>query len=198
MLNKTRVGLNLRAVGENPGTADAAGINVTKYKYLATCIGAGLSGIGGLYYVLDYNQGIWATTGQIEALGWLAVALVIFTTWKPLNCIWGAYLFGMLYWLYQFLPSILGIKVASYVTDLIQMVPYVVTIIVLVVVSFRKKKRISLRKAWDFPTSERKDNRDWFDRILKFQNPLLMLYGAACRGFFILQTAIRFVKNKCP
>ena len=83
MLNKTRVGLNLRAVGENPGTADAAGINVTKYKYLATCIGAGLSGIGGLYYVLDYNQGIWATTGQIEALGWLAVALVIFTTWKP-------------------------------------------------------------------------------------------------------------------
>lgn len=140
ILNKTRVGLNLRAVGENPGTADAAGINVTKYKYLATCIGAGISGIGGLYYVLDYNQGIWATTGQIEALGWLAVALVIFTTWKPLNAIWGAYLFGMLYWLYQFLPSILGIKVASYVTDLVQMVPYVVTIIVLVVVSFRKKK----------------------------------------------------------
>ena len=140
ILNKTRVGLNLRAVGENPGTADAAGINVTKYKYLATCIGAGLSGIGGLYYVLDYNQGIWATTGQIEALGWLAVALVIFTTWKPLNAIWGAYLFGMLYWLYQFLPSILGIKVASYITDLIQMVPYVVTIVVLIVVSFRKKK----------------------------------------------------------
>ena len=140
VLNHTRVGLNLRAVGENPGTADAAGINVTKYKYLATCLGAGLSGIGGLYYVLDYNQGIWATTGQIEALGWLAVALVIFTTWKPLNAIWGAYLFGMLYWLYQFLPSMLGLKVASYVTDLIQMVPYVVTIVVLVVVSFRKKK----------------------------------------------------------
>ena len=139
-LNKTRVGLNLRAVGENPGTADAAGINVTKYKYLATCAGAGLSGIGGLYYVLDYNQGIWATTEQIEALGWLAVALVIFTTWKPLNGIWGAYLFGMLYWLYQFLPNMLGLKVAGYVTDLVQMVPYVVTIVVLVVVSFRKKK----------------------------------------------------------
>ena len=115
-LNKTRVGLNLRAVGENPGTADAAGINVTKYKYLATCAGAGLSGIGGLYYVLDYNQGIWATTEQIEAL------------------------FGMLYWLYQFLPNMLGLKVAGYVTDLVQMVPYVVTIVVLVVVSFRKKK----------------------------------------------------------
>ena len=140
IMNKTRTGLNLRAVGENPATADAAGINVTKYKYLATCLGAGISGIGGLYYVLDYNQGIWATTGQIEALGWLAVALVIFTTWKPFNTIWGAYLFGVLYWLYQFLPSLLGISVAGYLTDLIQMVPYVVTIVVLVVISLRKKK----------------------------------------------------------
>lgn len=139
-LNKTRVGLNLRAVGENPATADAAGINVTKYKYLATCIGAAISGIGGLYYVLDYNSGIWATTGQIEALGWLAVALVIFTTWRPLNAIWGAYLFGTLYWLYQFLPSLMGFTVASYVTDLIQMVPYLVTIVVLIVTSLRKKK----------------------------------------------------------
>ena len=51
-LNKSRAGLNLRAVGENPGTADAAGINVTKNKYLATCIGAGISGLGGLYYVM--------------------------------------------------------------------------------------------------------------------------------------------------
>ena len=137
---RTRVGLNLRAVGENPATADAAGINVTRYKYLATCIGAAICGVGGLYYVLDYNQGIWATTGQIEALGWLALALVIFTTWKPLNAIWGAYLFGMLYWLYQFLPSLMGISVPSYATDLIQMVPYVVTILVLIVVSLRRKK----------------------------------------------------------
>lgn len=139
-LNKTRVGLNLRAVGENPATADAAGVSVTKYKYLATCIGAGISGIGGMYYVLDYNSGIWATTGQIEALGWLAVALVIFTTWRPLNAIWGAYLFGVLYWLYQFLPGLMGFTVASYVTDLIQMVPYVVTILVLIVTSLHKKK----------------------------------------------------------
>lgn len=108
ILNHTRIGLNLRAVGENPATADAAGISVTKYKYLATCLGAGISGLGGLYYVLDYNQGIWATTTQIEALGWLAVALVIFTTWKPLNAIWGSYLFGLLYWLYQFLPTLLA------------------------------------------------------------------------------------------
>ncbi|MGN1409847.1 MAG: ABC transporter permease [Eubacteriales bacterium] len=139
-LNKTRAGLNLRAVGENPATADAAGINVTKYKYLATVIGAGISGIGGLYYVLDYNNGIWATTGQIEALGWLAVALVIFTTWRPLNAIWGAYLFGMLYWLYNFLPKLLGFTNVDRTSSLYQMIPYLVTILVLVIVSLRRKR----------------------------------------------------------
>ena len=139
-LNKTRTGLNLRAVGENPATADAAGISVTKYKYFATVIGAGISGIGGLYYVLDYNNGIWATTEQVEALGWLAVALVIFTTWKPLNAIWGAYLFGMLYWLYNFLPKMLGVTNVDRKSSLFQMIPYVVTILVLVGVSLRKKR----------------------------------------------------------
>ena len=82
---RTRAGLNLRAVGENPATADAAGINVTLYKYVATCTGAAICGVGGLYYVLDYNQGIWATTGQIEALGWLAVALVLEATERHLG-----------------------------------------------------------------------------------------------------------------
>jgi len=139
-LNKTRTGLNLRAVGENPATADAAGINVTKYKYLATVIGAGISGIGGLYYVLDYNNGIWATSGQVEALGWLAVALVIFTTWRPLNAIWGAYLFGLLYWLYNFLPKMLGLTNVERISSLYQMVPYLVTIAVLVIVSLRRKR----------------------------------------------------------
>lgn len=139
-LNKTRSGLNLRAVGENPGTADAAGINVVKYKYLATVVGAGISGIGGLYYVLDYNNGIWATTGQIEALGWLAVALVIFTTWRPLNAIWGAYLFGLLYWLYNFLPKLLGATNVERTQSLYQMIPYLVTILVLIVVSMRRKR----------------------------------------------------------
>ena len=139
-LTKTRTGLSLRAIGENTATADAAGINVTKYKYLATCIGAGISGLGGTYYVMNYIKGTWANDGTIESLGWLAVALVIFTTWKPLNAIWGAYLFGVLYWLYQFLPTLLGITLASYMTDLVQMLPYVVTIVVLIVVSMRKKK----------------------------------------------------------
>ena len=138
-LNKTRVGLNLRAIGENPATADAAGINVIRYKYLATCIGAGISGLGGLYYVLEYNKAMWATEIGIEALGWLAVALVIFATWKPLNVIWGSLLFGFLSWTYQFIPNF-GISVPNYAIELVKMLPYVVTMIVLIVVSFRNKK----------------------------------------------------------
>ena len=84
VLRRTRVGLNLRAVGENPATADAAGINVAKYKYLATCIGGGLSGIGGVYVVMSTCGGTWVYD-CVTGLGWLAVALVIFAHWSPLE-----------------------------------------------------------------------------------------------------------------
>lgn len=134
-LTKTSTGLNLRSVGENPATADAAGINVTKYKYLATCIGAGISGLGGLYYVMDYTKGTWDSDGGIERLGWLAVALVIFTTWKPKRAIWGAYLFGLLFWLYFYIP---GLTRSS--QEIFKMLPYLVTVIVLVAVSLRRKR----------------------------------------------------------
>lgn len=133
-ISKTRSGLALRAVGENPATADAAGIRVTKYKYLATCIGASISGLGGLYYVVDYTKGTWANDGTIESLGWLALALVIFATWKPVNTIWGSYLFGVLYWLHL----LLGIEGRN--QELFKMLPYIVTLVVLIATSMRKKK----------------------------------------------------------
>ena len=134
-LNKTRAGLSLRAVGENPATADAAGINVTKYKYLTTCLGAGISGLGGTYYVMNYIRGTWENQGTIEALGWLAVALVIFATWKPLRAIWGSYLFGMLYWAYFYIPNLTRSS-----KELFKMLPYAVTLLVLLIVSLRRKK----------------------------------------------------------
>ena len=134
-LTKTRTGLSLRAIGENTATADAAGINVTKYKYLATCIGAGISGLGGTYYVMNYIKGTWENQGTIEALGWLAVALVIFATWKSLRAIWGSYLFGVLYWAYNYIPGL-----SRSTLELFKMLPYVVTILVLLMVSMRKKK----------------------------------------------------------
>ncbi len=139
-LNRTRKGLNLRAVGENPATADAAGINVTKYKYLSTCIGAGISGFGGLYYVMDYTKGTWDSAGGIESLGWLALALVIFCSWKSLRGIWSAYLFGALFWLYLYVGDFLGFTPTRGEQELFKMVPYVVTVIVLVLVSLRKKR----------------------------------------------------------
>ncbi len=133
-LRKTRTGLNLRAVGENPATADAAGISVTKYKYLSTCVGAAITGMGGLYYIMDYIKGTWANDGGIEKLGWLAVALVIFARWKPLQAIWGSYLFGILFWLYFYIG---GLTRSS--QELFKMLPYIVTILVLIVVSMRRK-----------------------------------------------------------
>ncbi|MEA4993147.1 hypothetical protein SDC9_69470 [bioreactor metagenome] len=134
-MSRSRMGLNLRAVGENPGTADAAGISVTRNKYLATCLGAGLSGLGGLYYVMDYTKGTWANDGGIESLGWLAVALVIFATWKPIGAIWGSYLFGLLFWMYFYIP---GLNRSS--QELFKMLPYLVTLAVLVAVSMRNRK----------------------------------------------------------
>ncbi len=143
-LNRTHTGLNLRAVGESPATADAAGINVIKNKYFATIIGAGLAGLGGAYYVLDYNYGSWSTTAAsgIEALGWLSLALVIFAAWKPLNLIWGSYLFGLCYWLYTYI-TIFNVPMTTARSSLFEAVPYLVTIVVLIVFSARKKKKIS-------------------------------------------------------
>lgn len=133
-LSKTRKGLNLRAVGENPGTADAAGINVTRYKYLATCIGSGISGIGGLYFVMEYSGGTWTNNGFGDR-GWLAIALVIFALWKPVNAIWGSILFGGLYILYLYIPGL-----GRSTQEIFKMLPYMVTIVVLIITSFRKKR----------------------------------------------------------
>lgn len=147
-LYRTRAGLNLRAIGENPATADAAGIDVTRYKYIATCTGCAMSGLGGIFYVMCYIKGTWENSGTIEALGWLAVALVIFTMWRPINAIWGSYLFGACFWLNIYMPSsisqyissILGLRQTTHLQNIYKMLPYVVTIIVLIFVSLRKKK----------------------------------------------------------
>lgn len=133
-LAKTRKGLNLRAVGESPATADAAGIGVTGYKYLATCIGCGISGLGGLYFVMEYSGGTWTNNGFGDR-GWLAIALVIFALWKPVNAIWGSVLFGGLYILYLYIPGL-----GRSMQEIFKMLPYVVTIIVLIITSFRKKR----------------------------------------------------------
>ena len=134
MIYRTRVGLNLRAVGENPGTADAAGINVPLYKYLSTCIGGMLAGLGGLYFVMEYTGGTWVNNGFGDR-GWLAIALVIFARWRPLSAIWGSMLFGGLYILYLYVPGL-----DRSMQEIFKALPYLVTIIVLVLTSLRKKR----------------------------------------------------------
>ena len=134
-LNRTRTGLNLRAVGESPATADATGINVTLYKYVSTCVGAAITGLGGVFYTMNYVKGTWANDGTMEGLGWLALALVIFASWKSLNVIWGSYLFGILYWLYFFIGGL-----TRYSQEIFKMLPYLVTIVVLVISSMKRKK----------------------------------------------------------
>lgn len=134
-IKKTRTGLHLRAVGENPSTADSAGINVNRYKYLATCIGCMVAGLGGLYYVMDYASGIWANDAFGDR-GWLAIALVIFTIWRPNVGVLAAFLFGGLYILHMYIPS--GMNLA--VKELYKMLPYVVTIIVLIISSLRNQR----------------------------------------------------------
>lgn len=145
VLTKTRAGLNLRAVGESPATADAAGISVTRYKYVATVVGAAIAGLGGLYFVMDYTGGAW-TNGGFGDRGWLAIALVIFAVWKPRFAILGSVLFGGLF----ILPVQLSGLSAS-VTELIKMLPYAVTILILIVISIRKKKENQPPEALGLP-----------------------------------------------
>lgn len=133
-LFKTRKGLNLRAVGENPAAADAASININLYKYVHTLLGGALCGLGGAYlslvYVPAWQENI--TAGR----GWIAVALVIFATWNPYKALIGAYLFGGLD-IIGFRIQGTGIQVSQYLID---MLPYLVTIFILVIVSVRKSK----------------------------------------------------------
>lgn len=136
ILKKTRIGLHLRAVGESPATADAAGIDVTKYKYVATSVGCMIAGLGGLYYVMDYACGVWSNDAFGDR-GWLAIALVIFTIWKPDLAILASIFFGGLYILHLYIPT--GMDNMEY-KELYKMIPYVVTLVVLIFTSMRNRR----------------------------------------------------------
>lgn len=134
ILTRTRVGLNLRSVGENPATADAAGINVTRYKYLSTCIGSAIAGLGGLQYVMAFANGVWSNNAFGDR-GWMAIALVIFALWKPNMAILGSFLFGALCNANNYIR---GLGTAT--QELFKMLPYIVTLLVLIITSMRKKR----------------------------------------------------------
>jgi simple sugar transport system permease protein len=136
-LNRTRFGLNVRAVGESPEAADAMGINVTAYRYAHTLLGGAFAGVGGACFTL------WITPQWVDGItagaGWIAIALVIFAFWRPALCLIGAYLFGAfsgIPFAFQARGILTGIP-----PELFQSLPYVMTIVVLVVVSSAGARR---------------------------------------------------------
>ena len=134
-LKKSRFGLYLRSIGESPATADAAGINVTKYKYVFIILGSAISGLGGLYYVMDRSAGTQFAEAAIDSFGWMAVALVIASLWKPIFAVFGSIVFGGL--------SIMDAQLKTLsLSDqkLFALLPYLITVIVLIVVSMLKLK----------------------------------------------------------
>ena len=145
VLSKTRVGLNLRAVGENPATADAAGINVIRYKYLSTIIGSAIAGLGGLQYVMVYADGVWSNNAFGDR-GWMAIALVIFALWKPHMAIFGSLFFGALCNANNYIQGL-----GTETQELFKTLPYLVTIIVLIITSMRKKREHQPPQALGLP-----------------------------------------------
>lgn len=133
--NYTKVGLSVRAIGENPGAADAAGIKIFKHKYINLLIGGGICGIGGSYCSMITCGGVWLPD-SVNGMGWIAVALVIFSTWKPSKAIFGAFIFGAFSILKYYIPkSIISIPDAIY-----NMLPFILTALILIVTSIRQSK----------------------------------------------------------
>jgi ABC-type uncharacterized transport system permease subunit len=134
-LQRTRIGLNVRAVGESPGAADAMGISVTRYRYAHVLAGGAFAGIGGACFSVSITpQWVDGLTG---GAGWIAIALVIFAFWRPDLVLVGAYLFGA----FQALPFTLQSRGVTVAPELVQALPYVMTVVVLVLVSSSGARR---------------------------------------------------------
>ncbi len=134
-LNRTRFGLHLRSVGEDPKAADAMGVNVARYRYVHTVAGGAFAGVGGAYYSLAIAPN-W-NAGMTAGAGWIALALVIFAFWRPGLVLIGAYLFGTA----SGLGFTLQAQDVALPPQLFSAVPYLVTIAVLVVSSVWAKGR---------------------------------------------------------
>ncbi len=146
-LYKTRPGLYMRSVGENPQTADAMGIRVGTNRYLYTMVGGALAGLGGAHLSLAYTKG-W-TENITGGRGWIAVALVIFAMWDPLRAVIGAALFGGINAV-QFRMQAAGTTIPA---ALLNMLPYIATILVLVIITWWEtlRKRIGAPAALGVP-----------------------------------------------
>lgn len=134
---KTRAGLTLRSVGDNHVSAHALGINVLKVRYMAVMFGGACAGLAGAHLSLVYTPQ-W-TENMTAGRGWIALALVVFASWRPARVVVGAYLFGAAT-IAQFHAQAMGVAVPS---QLLSALPYLATILVLVLIS--KNKRMTMK-----------------------------------------------------
>ena len=141
-LYRTKAGLALRAIGESPDSAHAIGFNVIRIRYLSVMFGGAMAGLGGAYLSLVYTP-LWVEN-MTAGRGWIALALVVFATWRPRRVVLGAWLFGGMTIL-QLQGQAIGLSVPS---ELLSALPYLATIVVLVLIS-RNRQAMAL----DFPAS---------------------------------------------
>lgn len=134
-LARTRVGLNVRAVGESPAAADAVGIDVVRYRYAHVLAGGAFAGVGGACFSLSITPQ-WVD-GLTSGAGWIAIALVIFAFWRPGLCLVGAYFFGA----FSALPFTLQARGVTLAPELFQALPYVLTVVVLALLSSKGARR---------------------------------------------------------
>ncbi|HHY68030.1 MAG TPA: ABC transporter permease [Alicyclobacillus sp.] len=136
-IERTSWGLNLRAVGDSPATADVMGIHVLRHRYAYVVLGGMLVGLSGAYLLFSTSPS-WVE-GMTAGRGWIAVALVIFARWNPVRAVFGAYLFGGLDAL-GFRIQLMGTETPSY---FLKMLPYVLTVVVLMILGLRSRRRYS-------------------------------------------------------
>ncbi len=148
-MKRTKFGLNMRMIGENPGAADASGINITAYKYIHILLGGFLCGMGGAYLSL-VSADQWKEN-LTAGIGWIAVALVIFATWDPVKAIFGAYFFGAMRALGPKLQNADIPLIGHINSQFLDMLPYVMTIVALVFITLRKKKEYQAPAALGSP-----------------------------------------------
>lgn len=151
-ITKTKSGLRMRAVGENPASADSVGINVDSVRFRNIIVGSGIMGLGGVYMSLFIANTLW-NTSWINGYGWISVALVIFANWSSARAIWGSYIFGFFLALQSRMSSLANAfpSVLSWATsipsEVYQALPFIITALVLIITSIRKSSKSGSPKA---------------------------------------------------
>jgi len=135
LLERTRLGIQIRSTGENPRATETQGVNVFLIRYLSVLIGGGFSALAGAHLSISYSKS-WIE-GMTAGRGWIAIALTIFALWNPSRAIWAAFLFGGIF-VAQYLMQPLGIS-----PNFLSMLPYIATLLILLLISLKDPKKLN-------------------------------------------------------